>query len=933
MLIIKVLFFLLISTRAMDRFKSRVPKSVLFTGWVVCLCWWNTFTASGQSALPPELQQKARTEISNRGLDETAVRERLLSRGIDIDRITPEQLPTLQAQIESVLSELEAEKAAQPTPVVSTDPQAGKSPAPAAVHSTPAQAPPPNAVTVRDTPAPLPPARIYGQHLFRDQLLPLLRNDADARPPDSYLLSTGDELTVSIFGISQFDSKFTIGPDGFIQPSQMPKIFLKGLQWAQAKALLRSRFANFYRFAPEQFAVSLHSARNITVNLFGELNRAGSFNIPATNTAFNALVAAGGPSDIGSVRNIQVVHGNTKRALDLYTFLNNPAIQYDFFLEDNDLIYVPVAARVVGIDGAINRPFKYELTESENLTKLIEYAGGLRADAYREVIQVVRYVDDKQVLIDVELKKLLAEGRDFPLLNGDEVIIRRIGVPVRNFAAIGGAVDHPGRYGLSDAPRLSQLIQRGALKREARLDLAFLLRRNADNSQQLIQVRPEQVLANRNSAQDLVLQGGDSLIVYLQARYVTPATISIRGAVRDTLHQFPFDPDSNLTLYRAVLLAGGLLEDANGLGYLIRVNPLNRTQKEYLSVNLSEALARPDGPANIALRPFDELEVLSASSYADAAPIHVYGAVRRPGALRYGPSLTLRDALLLSGGLKMEASLNRVEIFRLEFQSSRPTRTAVATLQIDSNLNVAGSGNAAYRLHPFDEIVVRSAPQFELLRTVEVQGEVNYPGHYALLDNNESIAHLIERAGGLTPESFAAGATIYRSEGNKGLVVTRLDQAMKHRQSNQNIILKNGDMITIPKSENLVSIRIANTLAGELYARKFALNGQINTAYIPHRRAGWYVRHYAAGFNQNADSSKVTVEFPNGRIRGTSDFGLFRIYPKVEKGSVISVGAKAPKAPNNKEKKSLDWDKAFTQILAAATATATIILAISAINK
>lgn len=918
----------------MDRFKSRVPKSVTRIGWVACLCGWSIFTTLGQSALPPELQQKARSEISSRGLDEATVRERLLSRGIDIDHITPEQLPTLQAQIESVLQELEAEKSASQTPATSVDPPTGKAPAQQAASTpAPAQIPPPPVAAVHDTPPALPPARIYGQHLFRDQSLSLLRSTADARPPDSYLLSTGDEITVSIFGISQFDSKFTIGPDGFIQPSQMPKIFLKGLRWAQAKALLSSRFANFYRFAPEQFAVSLHSARSITVNLFGELNRAGSFNIAATNTAFNALAAAGGPSDIGSVRNIQVMHGNTKRRLDLYAFMNDPAIQYDFFLENNDLIYVPVAARVVGIDGAINRPFKYELTEPENLTKLIEYAGGLRADAYREVIQVVRYVDDKQVLIDVELKKLLAEGRDFTLQNGDEVIIRRIGIPVQNFAAIGGAVDHPGRYGLSETPRLSQLLQRGALKREARLDLAFLLRRNADNSQQLIQVRPEQILANRNSAQDLPLQGGDSLIVYLQARYVTPATISVRGAVRDTLHQFPFDPDSNLTLQRAVLLAGGLLEDANGMGYLIRINPLNRTQKEYLSVNLSEALARPDGPANMPLRPFDELEVLSASNYADAAPVRVYGAVRRPGTLRYGPSLTLRDALLLSGGLKMEASLNRVEIFRLEFQNSKPTRTAVATLQIDSTLNIAGSGNADYRLYPFDEIVVRSAPQFELLRTVEVQGEVNYPGHYALLDNNESIVSLIGRAGGLTPESFAAGTTIYRSEGNKGLVVTRLDEAMKHPQSNQNIILKNGDMITIPKSENLVSIRIANTLAGELYARKFALNGQINTAYVPHKRAGWYVRHYAAGFNQNADSSKVTVELPNGRIRGTRNFGLFRIYPKVARGAVISVGAKAPKAPNNKEKKSLDWDKAFTQILAAATATATIILAISAINK
>ena len=131
----------------------------------------------------------------------------------------------------------------------------------------------------------------------------------------------------------------------------------------------------------------------------------------------------------------------------------------------------------------------------------------------------------------------------------------------------------------------------------------------------------------------------------------------------------------------------------------------------------------------------------------------------------------------------------------------------------------------------------------------------------------------------------------------------------------------------------MVSIRTANTLAGEVYARKYALNGQINTAYVPHKRAGWYIRHYAAGFSNTADSSKVTVEYPNGRVRGTSDFGLFRVYPKIAKGAIVSVGAKPPKAPENKEKKSVDWDKAFTQILASVTAMATILLAVSSLNK
>ena len=153
---------------------------------------------------------------------------------------------------------------------------------------------------------------------------------------------------------------------------------------------------------------------------------------------------------------------------------------------------------------------------------------------------------------------------------------------------------------------MGDLLQRSVTQREARTDLAVLLRRNPDNTQQLIQINPALVLANRGGAQDLALQPEDSLMLYQQARFVTKAGISVRGAVRNALLNFPFDPDSNLTLQRAVLLSGGLTDDANGLGYLIRTNPLNTTQKEYVPDNPRAARDQPAGPANNPLRHYDE---------------------------------------------------------------------------------------------------------------------------------------------------------------------------------------------------------------------------------------------------------------------------------------------------------------------------------------
>ncbi len=916
--------------------------------FLLALCLW-TASAFGQTTDPALLQQ-ARQEIQRRGLSETEVRTRLKARGIDMDNVTAEQLPQLQGTIQQVIQELEAEKAAAKPPESIKPGPSGKT----GDTTTRPAPPPPNRLdndraeriqqrikqgasleealseeVTADT-AVLPPAQVYGQHLFRDKSLSIFRTTNEVKPPDSYILSAGDVITISIFGASQFDSQFEIGKEGYIQPTQMPRIFLKGLRLGQAKELLRSRFAQFYRFTPEQFAASLTTARSITVNIFGETIHYGSFSMSAINTAFNALVAAGGPTDIGSVRNIRVMRGRESRQLDIYAFMNNPAVQYDFFLEDNDIIHVPVAERVVGISGAVRRAFRYELTAGENLSKLIEFAGGLSANAYREVIQVRRFTDDRQVLIDVNLKEILDAKQDFPLLNGDEVVVRAIPSPIENTAGIEGAVELPGKYSLAETRRLSDLVKRGVLRPEARTDAAFLLRTNADNTTRLIQLDVRDVLAAPGSAADLVLQPKDILTIYALGRYTDRGTISITGAVRDTLLDYPYTQDSSLTLQRAVLLAGGLRPEANGLGLITRNITNNIKDLQYLEVDLAAAFDQPQSADNIILQPFDRLNVLSRSEFADTALIRVSGAVRKPGEFLYGRNMGLREALLLAGGLRLEAARNRVDVYRVLILENEPTRAVVARVQVDSNLVPSSS----FKILPYDEIVVRTVPEFEFQRFVEIRGEVRYPGRYALLSDNETLADVIQRAGGLTEEGFAEGASLYRSENQKGFVVTNLAEAMRRRKSPYNHILKEGDLIRVPKREDLVSIRTSNTRAGEIISAPLIANGLINVAYIPHKRADWFIYRYAAGFGQNAKRTRVTVEQPNGKINHTRNYLFFKSYPRVTPGSVITVGAKPVKpAKEAKEKKPFDWDKAFTQILATAGTLATVLVAVTALKN
>lgn len=907
---------------------------------LLILCFLATLgavTAQAQGTVEnAQFQQQARSELERRGIDETEFRKRLLERGIDIDNIPKERIPELQPVVEAVLREMEAEKQEAPPPAPQTpSPDLSAEQARSIQEKVKQGASVEEALSEMSRPADtLSPALVYGQHLFRDQNLALFRTTNEVKPPDSYILSAGDVLTVSIFGASQFDGRFEINREGYIQPSQMPKIFLKGVSLVQAKNLLRSRFSQFYAFAPEQFAVSLSTARSITVNIFGETNRYGSFTISAVNTAFNALVACGGPTALGTVRNIKVIRGKQSKRLDVYAFMNNPAIQYDFFLEDNDIIHVPVAERIVSLKGAVNRPFLYELSNGEQLKKLLEFAGGLSAKAHRDFLQIRRFENDKQVLIDVSLQAILEGGQDFSLRNGDEIIVRSITTDVRNTVNISGAVAQPGNYAVTETPRVSDLLKKALLLKEARTDMAFLLRANPNENKRLIQLNLASILAAPGAEIDLLLEAQDEIIVYTQERYADKNTFSVIGAVRDTLIQFPYPVDSSVTLQRAILLAGGLGPDANGSGLIRRVHPGNENDIQYINVNLMAALRNPNSPDNIRIQAEDKIIVLSQRTFSDAAGIQVSGAVRQPGEFEYGRNMTLRDAILLAGGFKLEAARNRIDIYRVEMRENQPTKTVLATIQVDSTFLQPGQNGISYPLMPFDEIVVRSVPEFEFQRFVTISGEVRYPGKYALINSNERLSDIIQRAGGFTQEAFVEGSYLIRNEGKRGYIITDFAEAVSNKQSPHNHILQQGDLINVPKKEDMVSIRVAYTRALDAYQGQLLLDGLLHASFRPGKRAGWYIRNYAGGFGKYAYKRKVSVLQANGKINRTVQIGFLRFYPKVQKGSTVSVGGKIPKAKSEvKKDKTFDWDKAFTQILATTTAFATIILAISALNN
>jgi hypothetical protein len=283
--------------------------------------------------------------------------------------------------------------------------------------------------------------------------------------------------------------------------------------------------------------------------------------------------------------------------------------------------------------------------------------------------------------------------------------------------------------------------------------------------------------------------------------------------------------------------------------------------------------------------------------------------------------------------MKMEAATNRIDVYRVQFNNNEPTRTLALSVEIDRNLNITGGGSS-FAIMPFDEIVVRTVPEFEFQQFVDLNGEVKYPGRYALVNDNETLSDLIKRAGGLTTEADEYASTLYRSEKNKGYVVTRLNEALQQPRSTEDHILKAGDVLNVPKREDLVTIKGLNTELNQILRSKISTSNQINVAFTPGKRAGWYIKEYAGGFTKDAFRRKVTVEQPNGKINRTKRILFFKIYPKVAKGSIVFIPSKPEKPEKEKkEGKDIDWDKKLTQILAFMSIVTSGILAYATISK
>lgn len=684
------------------------------------------------------------------------------------------------------------------------------------------------------------PNEIFGHDFFGSGRLALFEKSSEAKAPDSYVLDAGDEINIAVYGNADYNNKFVVNDDGYIQIPEFGRIYVKGLTFGAVKAQIGKRLATFINLNNTNYEITLNYARTIEVNIVGEVKTPGTYQIPAINSVYNAINAANGITDIGSVRDIQVRRdGKVVKRFDVYEFLFNPLSTQNFYLQKGDFIYVSTQNKLIKVSGSVRRPAKYELLPNEGLNALISFAGGLAPDAYTKSVQITRLGKDKSQIIDLDYEQLMSTGGDFQLKDGDIVDISSVPGGIENFVSINGLVRYPGKYGLKEGYRISDLIKlAGGIKSETYTDRAYIRRKLDDNTYVNKPFSLKDILEDENSADNLLLQK------------------------------------------------------------------------------------------------FDMVQLFSKDDFIEKFSVAIDGSVLKPTIMEYTDGMTLNDLLFYAGGLKKEAQNAKIEISRVMtvdtdyVQKYLPQRIIVKTITIGANLEL-DEASKAFPLSPMDRIFVRKVYGFNEQMTVTLKGEVKYPGVYPILDKNERVLDVIERAGGLTPYAFIKNARLTRPDNKMNYSILELKDAFADTASRANYILKDGDVIDIPTVNQLVSIK------GAIRYPDLDSNQTISGKFVPGKSARWYIKHYAGGFSKKALKKSTLVIYPNRRVDYTHSFIGIKNYPTVDnEGATITVEEKhiTPKPPKGPES-ALNWNIVLPSIIAGITSVATTLTLIFVLKK
>lgn len=613
-------------------------------------------------------------------------------------------------------------------------------------------------------------SNVFGSELFTNNRL-IFEPDLRIATPKNYAIGPDDELVIDVFGYQEANYRLQVSAEGTINIPLIGVIYVNGLTVEQASKRIKDKmqqngYANIAT-GKTQVQISIGKIRTINITVIGEAKKPGTYSISSLSTVFNALYLAGGPTDKGSFREIEIVRNSKVLAkLDAYDFLLKGDQSKNVRLQDQDVIRIPVAKVQVSLNGEVKREGIFEILPNNSLQQLIDFAGGFGSEAYTASVQIKQVTDKERRVKDLPKAEFLS----YVPAKGDSIFVGKILNRYTNSVSIKGAIYRPGTYELSNGLTISKLLAKAdGLKEEAFKNRGLIIRTNELDLTKKVVPFSVQNIVNKTD-EDILLQKDDQVIIGAADAYKQNYTLALQGEVKKPGTFNYFD---GITLKDLLFLAEGFTDasaiDKIEIARRYAGDSVTNANNIAVIVDASSEKNLSTVGADVALNPWDIVIVRRKPNYQEQISVKILGEVKYPG----NYTLTTKNErissiLKRSGGLTGFAFTEAASLTRINKGESRIlNEEKLKKLQKDINDSTNTLNNEIFKPTikvgldlqtilnspgSIDDVVLQEGDILNIpkqQREVKVNGEVMVPSE-VVFKQGAGLNYYINKAGGFT---------------------------------------------------------------------------------------------------------------------------------------------------------------------------------------
>ena len=632
---------------------------------------------------------------------------------------------------------------------------------------------------------------IYGLNFFHSKEN-IFKPDLKIPTPGYYRVGAGDKLNLNLYGDSEVKYELQVSPEGYINIPYLGPLMVGGNSIDEIRKELYKALPSIYpaiKTGRTSFQIFLKDIRTIRITLIGEVNKPALYNLSSLSTIASALHETGGPSNLGSLRSIDLIrNGKVLVNFDFYDFLQRGDLSKNIMLQDGDVIKVNPYQTKVYLGGAIKRSGYYELKSEENLNDAVVFAGGLADQANNDLVTIYRLNNSDKTILNIEKSAI----ESISLKSSDSVVFNSIIDKFNNRIVIQGSVYYPGDYSLNQTPTLKNLLTKAILRENTLYTRALLVRKRENFTDSLINFNVSNVISGKENI-DLIRE--DNVTIFSIDSLTEKFTVEINGAVNKP---GSYNYSKNLRVSDLILFAGGLKEGASvnriEIGRRIRnENDLNASDNLYaivkvIDINSDKINTSKNNFNSDILEPFDIVSIRKLPYYKEQLTVSLSGEVHFPGSYIISDRKEkLSDLIDRAGGLKLSADVSGAVLLRqrkpnpaqIKAQENKlnlldskidtvefNTMTAPALssefgpvgIQLDLALRNKGSEYDIF-VEPGDSLYIPTPAQ-----TLQAFGAVNNSVKI-VYKNGMNLKDAIERSGGFGVNAFKSAVYVVHTNG------------------------------------------------------------------------------------------------------------------------------------------------------------------------